>query len=145
LHRSDRVRLDPDDSIPTRLVSILPVKDRSLMESLIDRLTAGGGTEIGSALAMALVDVKAPTQAKSRAVVLLTDGQSPTAGLRETAEAMAKSNIVLSTIALGDGADRKTLASLAAIGSGRTYHVTDPAALVGVLKKETDLAVAKAR
>ncbi|MHC4106831.1 MAG: VWA domain-containing protein, partial [Planctomycetota bacterium] len=95
-------------------------------------ITAGGGTNLGPALRQAHRMLASTDVAKKR-VVCLTDGQSPTAGLDQIVKAMAADGIKLTTIAVGDEADRVTLERLAEIGGGTFYTVRNPRILPRVL------------
>ncbi len=95
-------------------------------------ITAGGGTNLEPALRRAHEMLKDAKVAKKR-VVCLTDGRSPTRNLEKIVERMAADNIKLTTIAIGDDADRETLEKLAEIGGGAFYPVRNPRILPDVL------------
>jgi len=56
---------------------------------------------------------------------------------------MAESKITVSTVAVGNGADRELLANIANWGHGRTYYLEDPAAVPQIFTEETELATGK--
>jgi Ca-activated chloride channel homolog len=126
------------DSVPTRIVTLTLPTQREVMKGEVAGIRAGGGTDILPALVVARRDVAAARRAKRRAVVLLTDGQSPVEGLQAVASAIANDGATLSTIGLGGGTDQRLLEELAGRGNGRAHHVADSNALPGVMKREID-------
>ncbi len=95
-------------------------------------ITSDGGTNLAPALREAhrmLNDVNA----QKKLVVCLSDGRSHTTDLDDIVNAMAASNIKLTTIAVGDNADEQTLRRLAELGGGKFYLVRNPRTLPRVL------------
>jgi hypothetical protein len=74
-------------------------------------------------------------------VVLLTDGQSPTAGLQALAQTMNGEHMTLTTIGFGTSTDEQTLKMLSSTASGRYYKVIDPSALSRVFTREVELVL----
>ena len=56
----------------------------------------------------------------------MTDGQAPSAGLREIAADMAHAQVTLSAVGLGGGVDAQLLGELASLGKGRARVVAEP-------------------
>jgi secreted protein with Ig-like and vWFA domain len=110
------------DSHAERVIPLTHVVDRPALEAKIDSVTAAGGTDIFEGLRLGYEDATAAVKAPRRVVVLLTDGQSSEAKLRETARAMAADKIELSTIGIGAGINEPLLRALAADGGGRMYY-----------------------
>jgi Ca-activated chloride channel family protein len=81
--RGHRVRLAADAHR-----EMTPAKHRARFQSDIARIQAGGGTEIFPALDAAYQALSS-TRAKSKHVILLTDGQAPKNGIRDLVQAMA--------------------------------------------------------
>jgi Mg-chelatase subunit ChlD len=111
------------DSQPTRVVKLATVTDPAAIMTSIDKVTAGGGTEIFSALDVAYDDLRAAKGAKRRSVLLLTDGQAPQNGIRDLVETMSKDGMHVSAIGLGSGVDQTMLRMVADTGSGRALFV----------------------
>lgn len=99
------------------------VEDRKAMQSQIATLVPGGGTSILPALGEAVNDLKEKDVALKH-IILLTDGQAERAGYESTLSLMESEGITLSTVAVGEGADRQLLYYLALNGGGR-YYATD--------------------
>ena len=86
----------------------------------ISRMTAGGGTDIGLALASAR-SVMGRDDRYIHHVILLSDGESDPASALANARALAGSGVTISAITLGPRS--QLMAEIARIGRGR-YHVT---------------------
>jgi Ca-activated chloride channel homolog len=100
-------------------------------------IAAGGGTNIGPALELAREQLaSAPDGVKVRHVVLLTDGVSRNKQrLPDLARALAKDNIRLTTIAVGDEADLNQLQQLADLGGGAFFHAVNASQLPRIFLK----------
>jgi Ca-activated chloride channel homolog len=126
------------DSQPTRIVRMTPAKHSARIQTDIARIQAGGGTEIFSALDTAY-QALTTTRAKRKHVVLLTDGQAPQNGIRDLAQAMAAEDITVTTVGLGGGIDEGLLRTIAEVGGGRFYKVSDPQSLPRIFTRETEM------
>jgi len=120
------------DFVPHELIPLQRNDDPERLANIVRSIIADGGTDIEPALRMSYrmlqhVDVD------RKHVVFLSDGQAPTAGLEELAHAMVQANIRLTTIAVGEDADRDTLEKLAEIGGGDFFLVRDPRTLPRIL------------
>lgn len=125
------------DSRPTVIVETAPIDNKEKTIEKIRSVEAGGGTEIFPALQLAyeqLLDL----DAQRKHIVLLTDGQSATnMDYYSLLEEGAEANITLSTVAIGQDADRRLLEQLAQDGGGRFYDVVDDTAIPAILSRET--------
>jgi len=126
------------DSSPTRVVRMTAAKHRARIQNDIARIQAGGGTEIFSALDAAYQSLTI-TRARRKHVILLTDGQAPTNGIRDLCQAMAAEAITVTAVGLGSGIDEQMLRMIADTGGGRLYKVMDPQQLPRVFTKETEM------
>jgi uncharacterized membrane protein len=130
--------LDPDDllgvvafdTLPTVVVRLQSASNRMAIEEDISRLNAGGGTAILPAMQEAFQELST-AHAKVKHVILLTDGQSDTGGLLDLIQEMASpaDKITVSTVGVGDDADRDLLATIAQTGQGKFYFTRDPASI----------------
>jgi Ca-activated chloride channel family protein len=126
------------DSQPTRIVRMTPAKHGARIQTDIARIQAGGGTEIFPALDTAYQALSS-TRAKRKHVVLLTDGQAPSNGIRDLVQAMAAEEITVTTVGLGTGADETLLRMISDVGGGRYYKVLDPQSLPRIFTRETEM------
>lgn len=138
LSGDDLIEVLAFDSQPMKLVRMTPAKHRSRIQSDISRLQAGGGTEIFPALDAAFQSLTA-TRAKRKHVILLTDGQAPTGGIRDLVQAMAAEGMTVSSVGLGSGIDESLLRMIAELGGGRFYKVADPQSLPRIFTRETEM------
>lgn len=136
LGKDDCLEIIAFDSQPTRVVKAGPSIDRVAVEKAIDGITAGGGTEIFSALALARTDLVLEKSAKRKLVILLTDGQAPSNGIKDLAENMATENMRVSTMGLGSGIDERLLRMIADKTRGHMRKVVAPADLPRNLEEE---------
>jgi Ca-activated chloride channel homolog len=119
------------------LIPLARNTDGKASATLMLDVPSGGGTEILSPLEAALGQMRQHAgTAKIRHIILLTDGVSRSKrGLVEIAETMAKENIKLSSIAVGDDTDSTILAEMARKGGGAFYHATQAQMLPKLLLK----------
>jgi Ca-activated chloride channel family protein len=98
-------------------------------------LTPNGGTNMPPALDLAMGRLRnARTNVKH--IVVLSDGQSMGAEqLPEKVRAMRREGITVSTIAVGDGADRQMMRRMAQEGGGAFYEVDNPTILPRIFLK----------
>lgn len=87
------------DSAPTRVVRMTPAKHRARIQNDIARIQPGGRTEIFPALDAAYTELRV-TRARKKHVILLTDGQAPSAGIRDSVQAMVAEGVTVSSVGL---------------------------------------------
>ncbi|WP_243355363.1 VWA domain-containing protein [Bacillus litorisediminis] len=137
LREEDTLGVIAFDDQPWEIVKAGPIKDKEAVEEKIRTISGGGGTSIYPALEEAYQQIM-ESDAKRKHIILLTDGQSATTNdYYRLIEDGLDQNITLSTVAIGDGADRFLLESLAEAGSGRFYDVVDPSVIPTILSRET--------
>jgi len=123
-------------------VKFQSVANRAAINQAISTIIAGGETNIYPALREAYISLAgASTQVKH--VILLSDGRSLPDDFEGLTKKMADSKITVSTVAVGNGADRELLAQIANWGHGRTYYLEDPASVPQIFTEETELATGK--
>ena len=106
------------------------------MTFAVDRIIAGGGTNMYPAMELGRQALDSTT-AKVKHMIILTDGMSMPGDFHGLANEMAEQNMTVSTVALGNSADRALLKSIADIGRGRYYQTTDPDTVPRIFSKET--------
>jgi Ca-activated chloride channel family protein len=123
-------------------VKFQPVVNRDAITQSISSIIAGGETNIYPALREAYIQLAgATTQVKH--VILLSDGRSLPDDFEGLTKKMADAKITVSTVAVGNGADRELLSQIADWGKGRTYYLEDPSAVPQIFTEETELATGK--
>ncbi|MBI2921331.1 MAG: VWA domain-containing protein, partial [Planctomycetes bacterium] len=113
------------------------------LEDLVSRLQAGGGTDVHAAL-VALADRLVGLKIPVRHVVLMTDGQTPTADFQAQVEKLAADGVTVSTVGLGAEFDGALLANIAAWGHGRFYFTERPGEIPRIFTAEARRAAAGA-
>lgn len=108
------------DSQPYETVPLQYVRSRKRAEDLISRIQASGQTNIYPALQLTYRAL-AKSGAKSKHVILLSDGDTAPADFERLVNRMNKEQITISTVALGKGADKELMANIAKWGKGRAY------------------------
>jgi uncharacterized membrane protein len=112
---------------------------RNAMDA-ISRIRASGGTKMFAALEEALSVLSETHTSESRHILLLSDGKSEDGdeeSFRMLAERALKQDITISTIALGDRADRDLMAMISDVAKGRYHLVLEPAELPRVMISES--------
>ncbi len=114
------------------------------IQQSIARIPPGGSTRILKALELGLPELVAQDTAASRLAVLLSDGKSfdgdkTIEDYNFIVDQALDSNITLSTIALGAGADLELLEYLAERGRGRYHFAEYPDALPELTVSESDI------
>ncbi|MBR4759638.1 MAG: VWA domain-containing protein, partial [Lachnospiraceae bacterium] len=108
------------DDRPTWQVPVVQVKDKQAIKDSIQSVAEGGGTMIFPALEEATKGIlECPAEMKH--ILLLTDGQGETTNFTAVTNVLKQNNVTLSTVAVGDDADTRLLASLANDCGGRAY------------------------
>lgn len=102
----------------------------------ISRVEAGGGTRMYPAMEEAY-DALKQTVAKLKHIIILTDGISEPGDFDGITQSMAAARITVSTVAVGEDADRTLLEQIAKVGNGRSYFTDDPNSLPQIFAKET--------
>ncbi|TQR20160.1 VWA domain-containing protein [Psychrobacillus vulpis] len=125
------------DDRPWEIIEPAPLTNKEEAVDTILSVGVGGGTEIYTSLALAYESL-APLKLQRKHVILLTDGQSSSSNDYQTLiEDGAKDLITISTVAVGQDADRNLLESLAEMGGGKFYDVEDESTIPAIMSTET--------
>ena len=127
------------DSGADWVVPLQPLGDPASFKSKIGSVSAGGGTNIYAGLSPA-VDALITSKAKSKHIVLLTDGDSEGGDYDGLLRKMADNNITLSTVAVGIDANAELMKYLAQQGKGNYYYTEDGNALPQIFAHESHIA-----
>lgn len=128
------------DDRPWQIVETGPLQDKETVMEQIRTVSSGGGTEIYSPLELAYEQLR-KTKLQRKHIILLTDGQSNSVNNYETlVEEGKKDKITLSTVSIGNDADKMFLEDLSIWGAGRYYDVVDSSVIPSILSRETVMA-----
>jgi Ca-activated chloride channel family protein len=135
LKKDDRVAVVIFDS-EARILVELGEASRPELAATVSKMQPGGGTHIKPALEAAAALI--PDGNLRFRIVLMSDGQAPRDGLDEVVGALRHRGISLSSVALGEEADRELLRNLAEKGGGTFHDVSLPAELETVFVREAN-------
>ncbi|MEP6774321.1 MAG: VWA domain-containing protein, partial [Chloroflexota bacterium] len=127
------------DSGADWVVPLQPLGDPATFKSKIGTISSGGGTNIYAGLSPA-VDALITSKAKSKHIVLLTDGDSEGGDYDGLLNKMAANDITLSTVAVGIDANTNLMKYLAQHGKGNYYYTEDGNALPQIFAHESHIA-----
>ncbi|MGB6406841.1 MAG: VWA domain-containing protein, partial [Planococcus donghaensis] len=137
LRSDDTLGVIAFDDQPWEILPTGKVDDPKKAADKILSITPGGGTEIYRSLEQAYTELE-DLELQRKHIILLTDGQSSTSNDYDALIENGKDhNITLSTVSIGQDADRNLLEQLAGTGSGRFYDVTDATTIPAILSRET--------
>lgn len=124
------------DSTPTiaRFFAPLGAGDAAGVKTLIDALTAGGNTGIGTALTTSLSEFqRVATAGRNRTAFLLSDGQNTDGENPLTAaERLRNQGVKVFSIPVGTAADRTTLTSVAGTTGGSALNAANGSELPAI-------------
>jgi Ca-activated chloride channel family protein len=124
---------------------------RELWRSRVREVESEGGTSILAGLDVGLSVMGDHTPGRTTRVLLLSDGQDPTAlpTLVSRARGIASRQAVLSTLGIGQDFDERVMTSLASAGTGAFYYMAKsdvlPAMLDAELKTATETVASGAQ
>lgn len=138
LTENDSVGVIAFDDAAKWVVPLQAAQDVAAIQRMIGTIRPGGGTAFYTALYEALTALQG-AEAAQKHVIFLTDGEPGDGGYEALVELMADSGITLTTVAVGSGANRRLLRSLADTGGGRAYAAGEFDNLPKIFTKETYL------
>ncbi|MCU6707206.1 VWA domain-containing protein [Paenibacillus sp. J5C_2022] len=139
MREEDTVGVIAFDSSPWWVVEPTRLQDKESVLSAIQGIGADGGTDIYKALQSGFEGLL-KVEAQRRHMILLTDGQSATSTPYSTiTNGMKENGVTLSTVAVGQGADKRLLEELASAGAGRYYYTEDQSTIPAIFSRETVL------
>ncbi len=135
-HRFGLVTFDhsPYWTVPLQLAT-----NHERINEYISSIIASAHTNIYPALEKAYERL-AETEAEVRHVILLSDGKTYPDDYESLLSRMAEEEITVSTVAVGEEADRELLSSIADWGSGRSYFIRDAQRVPQIFIEETQIA-----
>ena len=135
-HRFGLITFDdtPHSTVPLQLAT-----DKSLINDYINRIIASAQTNIYPALELAYEALGA-SDAEVRHIILLSDGKTYPDEYEALVASRAGEDITVSTVAVGEEADRELLGDIAEWGNGRSYFIRDAARVPQVFIQETQIA-----
>ena len=108
----------------------------------ISRIQLGGGTDFLDGLTLAYRALQQST-ARTKHVILMTDGEAPEAGIPQLLAAMRRGGITVSTLGVSadiSGSGKAVLERIARTGQGRSYFTNSPNDVPRIMTQEARLA-----
>lgn len=136
-HRFGVVTFDwnPYVTIPLQLAT-----NKEWIKDGISRIQASAQTNIYPALERAFEQLlESPSKLKH--VILLSDGKTYPDDYQELLTRMTEKEITVSSVAVGEEADRELLANIAEWGNGRSYFIEDAERVQQIFIEETQIAL----
>ena len=127
------------DDTPYVTVPLQLAIEKPRINDFISRIIAGSQTNIFPALETAFAALE-DSEAEIRHIILLSDGKTYADDYEELVSLMADSDITVSSVAVGQEADRELLGNIATWGRGRSYFIQDESRVPQVFIQETQIA-----
>ncbi|HZP91576.1 MAG TPA: VWA domain-containing protein, partial [Burkholderiales bacterium] len=128
------------DSQPYISVPMQQVRSKKKAEDLIGRIQASGQTNIYPALSMAYRMLQ-QVDAKSKHVIVLSDGDTHPADFERLVSRMKNADIVVSTVTIGEGGNPQLMDDIARWGGGRSYLARNAESIPQIFMEETQKAI----
>jgi uncharacterized membrane protein len=138
LNPFDQVGLVAFNTDTEWVIPLTEAGDRERIGAKLSALTHSGGTDVYKGLIegfQALAQVKAI----KKHLILLSDGLTPKADFEGLVRQMAQQRITVSTVALGEDADKWLMSQVADWGQGRYYFANDSESVPRIFTSETIL------
>ena len=127
------------DDTPYVTVPLQLAVEKARINDFISRIIAGSQTNIYPALEAAF-NALADSEAEIRHIILLSDGKTYADDYEQLVLLMSASDITVSSVAVGQEADRELLRNIATWGRGRSYFIQDAERVPQVFIQETQIA-----
>ena len=127
------------DDTPYVTVPLQLAVEKDRINDFISRIIAGSQTNIFPALETAFAALE-DSEAEIRHIILLSDGKTYADDYEELVSLMSASDITVSSVAVGQEADRELLANIATWGRGRAYFIEDASRVPRIFIQETQIA-----
>jgi uncharacterized membrane protein len=135
----DTVGVISFDAAASWIVPMTTLQERRRVVAAIAKLRAGGGTDIYPALKEAYRALFAEGTAQKH-IILMSDGITMGGDFQTLIKLGEKRGVTLTTIGVGDDADRRSMEQWARWGGGRYYLVTAPEHIPRIFTREAMLA-----
>jgi Ca-activated chloride channel homolog len=139
LSERDSVGVIAFDSDPYPVVGLTKVEDKKSIIAQIQSIQALGGTNMYPGLKMAYDWLQA-SDSQIKHIIVLSDGESEPGDFQGIARTARDAGITVTTVAVGEGSDHKTMEMIANAGGGRFYAADSPDTLPRIFTREAVLA-----
>ncbi len=136
LAEGDKVGVVAFDSEAHWIVEPVDATARGTVADAIARLQPGGETDVYAGLEAAAQRARG-AKFPVKHVIVMTDGQTPSAEFRKLVEGMSADGVTLSTVGIGEDFDGGLLANMAQWGHGRFYFTSRAEEIPRIFTLET--------
>ena len=138
LNPTDRVGIVTFDTQFDWTVPMTSANERQKIAENLSRIIEGGGTDLYPALKDVQRVLNQITSIKKH-VIVLSDGETEEADFQTLVQSMSASDISISTVSIGHGANITLMKSIAEWGRGRAYYTDDPSSIPKIFTGETKI------
>lgn len=136
LSENDYVGVVAFDSLPTWSVPFQQIGGRrAVLNGLARRISVGGGTDMFPAMQKGYAALKT-VNVGVKHMIVLTDGLTPPAEFEGLVKKMRQDGITVSSVAVGDDADRNLLLMISQLGGGKFHNVSNSKLVPRIFMKE---------
>ncbi|MCW5719537.1 MAG: VWA domain-containing protein [Devosia sp.] len=138
LNRNSQIGIIVFDSEPTTVLPLSRIDNADIVTKALTGVDPGGGTSVYPGLAAAyemLRNVDTP----ARHIIVMTDGLSQPADFPSLLNEIRGAGITVSSVSIGEGAERGLIEQIARLGGGAFHATDDFAALPSILSQEAML------
>jgi len=128
------------DSQPYVAVPMHQVRSKRKAEAQISRIQASGQTNIYPAMGI-VYRLLRDADARTKHVILLSDGDTHPADFERLLERMREKDIVVSTVTIGEGGNPGLMKDIAVWGNGRNYLAASAESIPQIFTEETKKVV----
>jgi len=119
------------------------IVDRTSILSAIDEIGVGGETNLYPAMKEAFAALQKETD-EIKHIIILSDGRTLTDDFAGLTKQMADERITVSTVSVGQEADRELMSKIATWGKGKTYYAEDPAGVPQIFNQDVESSAGEA-
>jgi uncharacterized membrane protein/Mg-chelatase subunit ChlD len=138
LNPFDQVGLVAFNTDTEWIIPLTEAGDRERIGAKLSGLNHSGGTDVFKGL-MEGFQTLSQVKAIKKHLILLSDGLTPKADFESLVRQMAQQRITVSTVALGEDADKWLMSQVAEWGHGRYYFANDAESVPRIFTSETIL------
>jgi uncharacterized membrane protein len=136
LNPSDQVGILTFDAAWEWLLPFRQVGKGEVISERLSSVQSDGGTDLYKAMLEAYRSLTTK-DAAIKHLIVFSDGLTDKADFNSLVEKMASDKITVSTVAIGQDADRGLMAAIAKVGNGRAYVTIDPQTIPQIFTTET--------
>jgi hypothetical protein len=136
MNPNDQVGILAFDAAWDWTLNFRPIGNGDWVNDKLAALRSDGGTDMHKAMVEAQ-RVMSEKEAAIKHVIVLSDGLTEKADFPSLVRELARANVTVSTVSVGEDSDAKLMAEIARLGKGRGYVTLDPRTIPQIFTTET--------